>query len=337
VKSYYVLGYSPPEGTFPKPGKTPRLHSISVSVKRPGLKVRTRKGFLGFSDPPPPAPDVTPAGLLREAARSPFVVTQVPLRATALAGYGRDGRAFARAILQIDAQPLAFAQNADGRLAADVDVLGMAFDQDGNEVGHLSTAFTVALRGTDAQPLRPDDGLVYVLNVPIAKPGAYQVRFAVRDRRSGALGSTGQFVSIQDVAHGAFALSGILVSSVAQEVMSVPPSGLDATHLLQEQARREFAPGARLSYGYEIYNARQTVQATATVWRDQVQVLAATPDMLTPPANVTAGFAVSGKLGLGQAIRPGRYVLQISATTSDRNHPRRKPRIALQQVEFDVR
>jgi hypothetical protein len=74
----------------------------------------------------------------------------------------------------------------------------------------------------------------------------------------------------------------------------------------------------------------------ASVWRDQQQVLAAPGDLLNPPTGVVSGFAVSGELGLGASIKPGKYVLQISATTYDRKRGK-KPRLAVQQAEFEVR
>ena len=55
------------------------------------------------------------------------------------------------------------------------------------------------------------DGLVYTARVPIGKPGGYQLRYAVRDRRSGAIGSAGGFVHVPDVTGGAFALSGLVL------------------------------------------------------------------------------------------------------------------------------
>ena len=72
IRSYYILGYTPDEDTFAKPGKTPRLHKLSLKVKRPGLTVRTRKTFLGISDPPTAPKIASVAQELRDAALSPF-------------------------------------------------------------------------------------------------------------------------------------------------------------------------------------------------------------------------------------------------------------------------
>ncbi|HEY6551978.1 MAG TPA: VWA domain-containing protein [Vicinamibacteria bacterium] len=47
-RGYYLVGYEPPRETFA--GERPRFHQLKVRVKRPGLKVRSRKGFFGLSD-----------------------------------------------------------------------------------------------------------------------------------------------------------------------------------------------------------------------------------------------------------------------------------------------
>ncbi len=47
-RGYYLVGYEPPPATFA--GERPRFHQLKVRVKRPGLKVRSRKGFFGLSD-----------------------------------------------------------------------------------------------------------------------------------------------------------------------------------------------------------------------------------------------------------------------------------------------
>ena len=49
-RGYYLVGYRPDESTFdPKTGRR-RFHQFSLKVKRPGLTVRTRKGFYGVPE-----------------------------------------------------------------------------------------------------------------------------------------------------------------------------------------------------------------------------------------------------------------------------------------------
>jgi VWFA-related protein len=47
-RGHYLVGYEPAPETFAR-GR-PRFHRLEVRVKRPGVKVRSRKGFFGLSD-----------------------------------------------------------------------------------------------------------------------------------------------------------------------------------------------------------------------------------------------------------------------------------------------
>ena len=331
VRGYYVIGYVPQDGTFARPGQKPRLHKVSITVGRPGLRVKTRKEFLGVSDPPDSEGTLTPAQQLVRAAISPFTASALSLRATSLPGYSPADGAFVRTLLHVDARGLMFADDEAGKKIAAVDVLGMVFDQDGLEVAHLSTGFAVALTAAGAdEALR--EGVAYTFRIPIRRPGGYQVRFAIRDQRSGALGSAGEFVDMADMAGGAFALSGIVLRR--EDDRAAPAVGEDRLAVTPAQAVRIFPAGSRVSYAYEIYNASQTVRCAPSIWRGSEQVFAAPPDTLTVPANGDRRFAAAGELKLG-ALPPGSYVLQISAVTSDRARPGRS-RTALQRVPFDV-
>lgn len=334
VRSYYVIGYVPADGTFARKGQKPRLHKISIGVKRPGLRVKTRKEFLGVSDPPDVTGPLTPAQQLVHAATSPFAATGIALRPTTLPGYSPEQGMFVRALLQIDARALTFVDSESGKKTASADVLGMVFDQEGTEVAHLSTGFSVALT-SDAAEEALRDGLAYTLRIPIRRPGGYQVRFAVRDQHSGILGSAGEFVEVGDMAGGAFALSGIVLRS-DDGTVSQAGATPDQIVLTPAQALRVYPPGTRLSYVYEIYNAISPVQATTTIWRGTEKVFAAPPDTLVNPPGGDPRFAATGGVKLGERLPSGGYVLQVSAMTSD---PKRqgRSRIAVQQIAFDVR
>ena len=47
---FYLLGYVPSSDTFKPRGDGPRFHKVRVRVKRPGVQVRSRKGFFGIAD-----------------------------------------------------------------------------------------------------------------------------------------------------------------------------------------------------------------------------------------------------------------------------------------------
>jgi hypothetical protein len=334
VRDYYVIGYLPAPGTFAGPGKKPERHKIAVSVRRPGLRVKTRKEFLGVSDTDESPAARTPAETLVATAISPFATTDIALTATPLPGYSPEQGLFVRTLLHIDARALTFAPDADGKQTASADVLGMVFDRDGTEVAHLSTGFTVAL--TDqATDDAPQAGVVYTLRVPIPAAGAYQLRFAVRDQRSGRLGNAGEFVELPDVPKGAFALSGIVLRS-DEATAAADAAGTGMVTLTPAQGLRVYKPGSELSYAYEVYNAATRVQATTTIWRGAQKVVTLPTDTLTSPSGGARRFAAAGRLKLGQMLPAGSYLLQVSAATSDAN-PRRRVRTAVQQIRFELR
>jgi hypothetical protein len=333
LRDYYVIGYTPDDRTFAPHGRKPSLHKISIRVRRPGLRVKTRKEFLGVSDAPETTAAETPAQQLLRAAISPFAATDMAVRATTLPGYSPDQGTFVRALLHIDARALTFTDSTEGKKTASADVLGMVFDQDGTEVAHLSTGFAVGLTNEGAEDaLR--DGLAYSLRIPIRRSGAYQVRFAVRDRQSGALGSAGEYLEMPDVAGGAFALSGIVLRR-EQGAVTRLSDGTTPALLSPDQAVRVYSPGAQLSYAYEIYNAVGPVQAALSIWRGNDKVLAVPPNTLVPPPGERV-FAARGGVKLGEALAPGNYVLRIAATAPD---PKREGRsnTAVRSIDFDVR
>ena len=334
VRDYYVIGYVPDDQTFKRVNNRARIHNVTVRVRRPDVHVKTRKAFIGVSDPDEAPTYLTPTHQLIHAAVSPFVASDIALQTTTLPGYAPDTGMFIRTLLHIDAAALTFAAADDGRRMAAADVLGMAFDQNGTEVAHLSTGFEVALT-SDAAEEALREGLAYTLRIPIRQPGAYQVRFAVRDRRSGALGSAGEFVQIADMAGGAFALSGIVLR--AQDGDRVADSlAAGQVTVSPWQALRTYSAGTRLAYAYEIYNSSGPVKSIATVWRGIENVLTTPAASLTAPAGDERRFTAAGGIKLGEQLPAGQYVLQISATTSDPRSPG-KARGAIQRIDFEVR
>lgn len=331
LRGYYVVGYVPPDDTFAARGKTPRFHPVTVTVKREGVHVRTRKGFLGVSDPERTSPPDTPQQALYAAAMSPFAASDVPVSATLLTGYDRKGAASVRALLHIDPRALTFTPDENGRSVAKAEVFGMLFDQWGAPTTGRTAQFTVGLdAGVDVSSM--ESGIVYSLVVPVPKPGGYQARFSVRDTTSGALGAAGEFVDVADVKKGAFALSGVVLGEQLPEAAS--DSGGATLAPVSSPALRVFRPGARLVYSFGIYNAAVPVETRVAIWREGKLLFNAPPSTLAPPTKKQP-FTAAGGLQLGAGMSPGDYVFQVSATT--RTGGRGKPKTATRWTSFEVR
>lgn len=328
LRGYYIIGYAPPEGTFAAPGKTPRFHKLSLKVRRPGLRVRTREGFLGESDATPQTA-ATPEEQLRAAAVSPFSAIDIPLRATLVPGYDKEHGMSVRAMLHIDANALTFSEDPGGTRAARVSMIGVVTDEWGVPQSQRTATFTATLDRDDARRAL-DAGIVATMVVPARRAGGFQVRFAVRDDASGALGSASQFVEIPDVPGGAFALSGIVLG---EESAGLPGDEAPAAATTTGPALRVFTPGTRLVYAYEVYNAGAPANARATVWRDGKPLFTTPASTLAIPANAGTAKAAGG-IKLGDAMPPGDYVFEISATAPGKKG---KPRVAVQATSFEVR
>ena len=95
-----------------------------------------------------------------------------------------------------------------------------------------------------------------------------------------------------------------------------------------------FAPGARLVYSYEVYNAAVPVETRVVVWRDGKPFFSAPPATIVPPAKKQPTRAAGG-IKLGEKMPPGDYVFQVTATT--RGAGRAKPKTASRWTSFEVR
>jgi VWFA-related protein len=330
IRDYYVIGYVPDKATFVGEGRKPARHKISVKVRRPGLRVRTRKEFIGVSDVDRRPAPTTPAQELIRGAISPFVATDIPLRVTTAPGFLPGRGLLVRTQLHIDARGLTFIDGEDGKKTASADVLGMAFDGDGTEVAHLSTGFSVGLNEhATSEALR--DGLLYTFRVPVPRAGAYQLRFAVRDRETGKLGTAGEFVELDDVERGVFGLSGIIMGSSDAAALS----SHDGAIISASEALREYRAGSQVPYSFEIYNAGDRVMISTSLWRGAQKLATVPPTALTRP-RTERHFTTSGQLKLGESLPPGGYTLQISAASED-SAAKRQARTASRRIDFEVR
>jgi VWFA-related protein len=198
-RGYYLIGYTPDDRTFAKPGKTIQYHKISVEVKQRGLRVRTHGGFLGVSDDDKrTAP--TPSSDLYFAALSPFTAAGVPMHVTTALGAASDTGVVVDAKVTVNGRALAF-DVENGTTIARADVLAVAVDANGKVVS--SQSGTVSANQEQIASQGPEATLAYDARLQLPTPGGYQVRFALRDRRSGAIGSAAAFVQVPGAARGA--------------------------------------------------------------------------------------------------------------------------------------
>ncbi|MGA7410452.1 MAG: VWA domain-containing protein [Bryobacteraceae bacterium] len=325
-RGYYLIGYSPHSSTFEQAGGAAPFHRIKVRVKTKGLTARSRTGFFGATDEQTEPKKETPAQQLRLAMLSPFNSAAVHLRLTPLYTEVHGKGPVVRNLLHIDPRDLQFNTAADGSKKAKIDVLAMAFGADDRPLALVNLIYQLEIPGKNvAREMR--DGFVYKLDVGVPKPGAYQIRAAVRDEATSKVGSASQYIEIPDVRKRKFALASIILESERREG--------DSEALYVGAAKREFRSGSDLEFLSMVESTSKNVAGQAPILNAQIHLVRDGKEVYSAPAGLTAiqgaGQAFSGKLKLGD-FPAGDYYLQVVANL----HGGNKKLSATQWTDFQI-
>ena len=147
---------------------------------------------------------------------SPFDSAGLNVRLTCLYSEEPKTGAAIRMLLDVDAHDLTYSDQPDGARTVAVDVAAFALGERGAIAGSNDRAYRIRLSPEEYQAAS-SGGLVFKLNVNLSKPGAYQMRVAVRDAESGRIGSASQFVEVPDFRRRHIALSGIIMNGPQAE------------------------------------------------------------------------------------------------------------------------
>ena len=264
-KGYYLIGYRPDQSTFNTRTGRPNYHHLSLKVLREGkFNVRMRNGFYGtVSDDRSTAAAGGAREQILQALISPFGSAGVPVRLTSLFANDAKAGSFMRSLLHVDAGALTFTDEPDDWHQAQFDVVAVTFGEDGKIVDEVSRVDRLRVRGEAYQRVLKA-GFVYMMTVPIKKPGAYQLRVALRDQASERVGSSSQFVEVPDMKKQRLEISGILLNSTPASKGSPTPVPSDQAQAAQTDlsnidpansaAVRHFRQGESMRYSFVIYN-----------------------------------------------------------------------------------
>lgn len=330
-RGYYLIGYRPDQSTFNPATGARQFHNLTVRLKRPGLKVRTRTGFFGVTDAELRPAQRTGNQQLLAALESPFSMGDVHLRLTSLF-FDEPGRGpFMRNLVHIDGHDLTFTNEPDGWHKVSFDILAVTFGVRGEAVDKYGRTETMRVSDVAYQKAR-ENGLIYTLNVPVKKAGAYQLRLAVRDVATSRVGSANQFIEVPDLGQNRLALSGVAITGLGAQkdnhLSGVTAGGAAANSAAEEPdpqagpAVRRIRPGMALNFAYLIYDAKidQKTRAPrlltqARLFRDGKLVF--TGDVYQYKVGAQKDLRrllMTGTLHLSSDVKPGEYYLQIIVT-----------------------
>ncbi|HWS98690.1 MAG TPA: VWA domain-containing protein [Pyrinomonadaceae bacterium] len=337
---YYLIGYRPDESTFDASGGRGKFHKVTLNVKRAGLRVRSRSGFYGVADDEARQLKRASGDNFLAALTSPFSANEVNVRLTTLFGHDRQAGSVVYSMLHVDGRDLTFKEEADGWRVATIDVAAYTFGDYGNAIDSFTRTHTVRARD-DAYRSILEDGLVYTLNVPVKKPGAYQLRVAVRDAATRRVGSASQFIEVPNVDDNRLTLSGLVVTGLDPKKADAQVEGSEPIEPQAGPSVRRLRAGMTLRYTYTIYNAQPDrttrqpqLQTQVRMFRDGRELYTGKPLAYEmgdqpDPKHLKAG----GRIQLGRDAQPGEYILQVVVTDLLAN---KKRNVASQWIDFEI-
>jgi hypothetical protein len=222
LDEYYVLGYVPPsqehDGSF---------HRISVKVDRKGVKLRFRNGYYDVKSPDLLAGK--PEGkALEEVAESPEP-GEIPVTLKAPYFYSEPHVARVNLAVEIPAQQLAF-EKEKGHLHSKVNVLGIAYREDGSVGARFSDTVKLALEKKELKEF--SKGPFFYENSFSIAPGKYKLKL-VMSTGGQKFGKLEMPLAIEPFDGKMLHLSGVALSNRIQAVSEIT-AGIEA-ELLEER------------------------------------------------------------------------------------------------------
>jgi VWFA-related protein len=315
---YYLIGYVPADAA-----RDGRYRSIEVRVKRPGLRVSARRGYVAPDDRAP-APD-TFNGLdpeLSALVRRPMSTPGLPIAAMAVPFLTELDNV--SVTVEIAAGAIAF-EARDGRETNVVDLAIVPIATGGRVHPMVKAQARLELPPEDAAAVRTL-GLRMVDRLTLP-PGEYQVHVAARERGGGASGSVIVDLVVPERT-GGLTLTPLVVSTT--RARRVPSANRD-DRLVRAlgggppTAARAFTRGETLSVYAEVIDGGASVRRDVelvTIVRDaagRTVVNSVRPDAA---GRVEPGrpFPYAIDLPL-RTLAPGRYVLRVEARAAGAAEP----------------
>jgi hypothetical protein len=233
-----------------------------------------------------------------------------------------DGSMFVRSLLHIDIRDIKFTDLPDSTKKADIEILVVAFGDNGTIVDQSGNTYTLTFTERQYQRLL-QEGIVHTFTFPVKKAGAFQMRVAIRDTATDKVGSANQFVEVPNIKKDQLVLSGVVLENVSVEEYqrrskaAADPGGSTA---LSDTSTRQFMNGTVLNYGYSAFNVKPGslaaggVETQIRIFRDGKAIYNGTPQKVTGASTRGRALDLIGSLMLGDAMTPGDYVLQIIVT-----------------------
>jgi VWFA-related protein len=315
---YYLLGYRPTGETFNK-----HFHHIKAKIKKSGMTVRTRFGFYGVSEEDVKLQLPSPAQMTNLALMSPFGAQNLEFELASFFTNDPKQGSLVRSFIYLDANDLTF-KPVNDRHETSLEIHGVIFGDNGVPVEKVTHGVTLSLKEAEYErAIR--EGLRLRFDMPARRPGAYQVRIAIREGYAYKIGSAGQVVAVPDLTRNQLALSGVVLQGIDQATQ-------DST--MTSPAVRRYRVNSDLYFAFVIYNGSPNLLMQTKLFRDGKSVKSSAEtavDVTNQPD--PRRMIITNVMRLTPDLEPGNYYLQVvitDKTAKDKEPP------ATQWVDFEI-
>jgi VWFA-related protein len=324
--SYYVLGYYSTDDR-----RNGRFRRLQVRVKRPGLQVRARTGYLAprgrpaeareTKQPDKPSP-LSPA--TSSALASAMPSRGLPMKLFAAPFKSADKEATVALVLNVDVSALELTEQ-DGVFTGTVEMTSVATDARSRTLG--GEYHTMALKLRPETVTRARTTGLQVLGEIKLPPGRYQVRAALGNGTRA--GSVIYDVDVPDFSQQPLMMSGVALTSrlLATTPTLTPKNPLRDFLPAPPTTTREFSADDTIALFAEVYDnlktaAAHTVDLTATLRADDGREIRSVSEQRSSAelTGATGGFGFRADLPL-EGAEPGLYVIHIEARANAGDRP----------------
>ena len=308
--SYYLLGYY--SSNEKRDG---RFRKIEVKVTRPGLSVRSRKGYVAARGRADTKDDPRTAPELRTALSSPLPTSSLPMALSAAVFKGGDGKGAVVLSTLIAARDLDLVEK-NGTFNNALEVVVTAADYRGKSFPGDRATLTLAMKPDSVERLRA--GGFRILNSIDLPPGRYQLRVAARESNTKRAGSVVYDLDVPDFSKEKLSISGVALTSATSGLIPTarPKDPLAKMLPGPMTTYRDFVQGDELALFAEIYdNTKQAhkVDLEASLRSEGGQAVFQTREERDSSelAGGPGGYGFMARVPL-KDVPPGLYVLRVS-------------------------
>jgi VWFA-related protein len=311
TSNYYLVAWRPETDEE----KTPKFRHVKISIAgQPDLSVRAPRGYVAGPTTAPvmaandTAKPKTPDTEIRDVLTDNRPATALPVQLSLTYLNTPANGLVVTSSLEISGRALTFGD--DGKQPATIRLAGVVL----NDKGKVAASFRNQLNLNPRQQGEADEGVFYNHHTPLA-PGIYQFRVAVRDEKSGHVGSAMQWIVIPDLARNQLTLSSLLLGGQFVE----DRANQTTSPQVQLSVDHSFARSSALGYWIFVYNAKRDAGGNPQLTVQTHVLRDGRPLLSSPQRKVTSGGADPQRIPFGEelalkTLAPGRYDLRVTIT-----------------------